>query len=149
MPIKMEKTRQYLFEKNELDVINLQEANGQILSEIRKQEKYYAFAPMDSEENADQCLVLVKKNSVLVPEYFREKYPEEEQSVMKVKDALLRAIESYQSFVAQRELFTGIIQDHFNQRSVEDILDKLSKPPAEADFPTYRKTLKESVYSSL
>ena len=130
LPIKMDKTRRYLFEKNELDVINLQEANGQILNEIRKQEKYYAFAPMNSEENADQCLVLVKKNSVLVPEYFREKYPEEEESVVKVKDALLRAIESYQSFGAQKELFTGIIQDHFNPRSIEDILDILAKPPS-------------------
>lgn len=100
------------------------------MNEIRKQEKYYAFAPMDNEENADQCLILVKKNSILVPEYFREKYPEEEESVVKVKDALLRAIESYQSFGAQKELFTGIIQDHFNPRSIEDILDILAKPPS-------------------
>ena len=85
---------------------------------------------MDCENNEDQCLLLVKKNSLLVPEYFREKYPEEQESVNKVKDALLRAIESYQSFVAQRELFTGIIQEHFNQRSIEDILSILSKSPS-------------------
>jgi hypothetical protein len=81
LPAKLKKTEHYLFEKYDFEIINLQEVNPELLELIRKQNKYYYFTPGMLEKDIDQCVVLVKKSSRLVPEYFSRHFQEEMDSV--------------------------------------------------------------------
>jgi hypothetical protein len=81
LPAKLEKTEHYLFEKDDFEIINLQEVNPELLQLIKQQNKYYYFTPGMPEGDTDQCVVLVNKSSKLVPEYFSRHFQEEMDSV--------------------------------------------------------------------